>query len=108
MTTTSHLRQRELVPFRVRTSDGQSIELGYSSPRPAADHGERAGLEALPWFESGKPLRNWMLHETDFYDEVEQIWGRRWGAEGIGTLREVRSEERRVGKECRSRWSPYH
>ena len=23
-------------------------------------------------------------------------------------LRGVRSEERRVGKECRSRWSPYH
>ena len=23
-------------------------------------------------------------------------------------LTEVRSEERRVGKECRSRWSPYH
>ena len=21
---------------------------------------------------------------------------------------EMRSEERRVGKECRSRWSPYH
>ena len=21
---------------------------------------------------------------------------------------ELRSEERRVGKECRSRWSPYH
>src|SRR2546426_7430435 len=30
----------------------------------------------------------------------------------IGSLRmnnfETRSEERRVGKECRSRWSPYH
>src|SRR2546427_12032109 len=25
-----------------------------------------------------------------------------------GTGKEVRSEERRVGKECRSRWSPYH
>src|SRR3712207_9457263 len=25
--------------------------------------------------------------------------------EGLG---QVRSEERRVGKECRSRWSPYH
>ena len=25
-----------------------------------------------------------------------------------GQLRTVRSEERRVGKECRSRWSPYH
>src|SRR3712207_6891509 len=23
-------------------------------------------------------------------------------------LKEFRSEERRVGKECRSRWSPYH
>ena len=25
-----------------------------------------------------------------------------------GTTYTVRSEERRVGKECRSRWSPYH
>ena len=25
-----------------------------------------------------------------------------------GTMTPVRSEERRVGKECRSRWSPYH
>ena len=24
------------------------------------------------------------------------------------TYTELRSEERRVGKECRSRWSPYH
>jgi len=28
------------------------------------------------------------------------------GAVGDGTA--IRSEERRVGKECRSRWSPYH
>src|SRR6266511_5605104 len=27
---------------------------------------------------------------------------------GLGTDRRLRSEERRVGKECRSRWSPYH
>ena len=26
----------------------------------------------------------------------------------IITVAAVRSEERRVGKECRSRWSPYH
>ena len=25
-----------------------------------------------------------------------------------GAFASVRSEERRVGKECRSRWSPYH
>ena len=27
---------------------------------------------------------------------------------GYGELFRMRSEERRVGKECRSRWSPYH
>ena len=26
----------------------------------------------------------------------------------LGLYEEYRSEERRVGKECRSRWSPYH
>ena len=26
----------------------------------------------------------------------------------IQEVRTIRSEERRVGKECRSRWSPYH
>src|SRR3712207_9279108 len=29
-------------------------------------------------------------------------------AEEIAKLKGERSEERRVGKECRSRWSPYH
>ena len=32
------------------------------------------------------------------------FWGVKGGAARFGT----RSEERRVGKECRSRWSPYH
>ena len=30
------------------------------------------------------------------------------GNEGFFWLSDDRSEERRVGKECRSRWSPYH
>src|SRR3989454_9723964 len=30
------------------------------------------------------------------------------GAKRLDLFRCVRSEERRVGKECRSRWSPYH
>src|SRR5204863_5248078 len=29
-------------------------------------------------------------------------------AESRGGYDDVRSEERRVGKECRSRWAPYH
>ena len=36
---------------------------------------------------------------------VEGIYGNN-DKGGLGDL--IRSEERRVGKECRSRWSPYH
>ena len=104
-------RIRESVPFRVRTADGDTVELSYSSPRPAATHDEQAVLETLPWFEPGKPLRNYMLHETDFYDEVEQVWGRRWGAGGIGTLREVlvsRPTENEVRPEYAQEWQYYY
>jgi N-dimethylarginine dimethylaminohydrolase len=102
---------RESVPFTVRTADGATVELAYSSPRRAEAHDEHAVLESLPWFEPGKPLRNYMLHETDFYDEVEQIWGRRWGAEGIGTLREVlvsRPTENEVRPEYAQEWQYYY
>ena len=34
------------------------------------------------------------------------VWGPVMLVLLVGTL--CRSEERRVGKECRSRWSPYH
>ena len=33
------------------------------------------------------------------------VGGALFGSAGVKLLR---SEERRVGKECRSRWSPYH
>src|SRR2546430_7554398 len=39
-------------------------------------------------------------------DGIEDGRGHRGGGEVPGAPR--RSEERRVGKECRSRWSPYH
>src|SRR2546430_4597595 len=32
----------------------------------------------------------------------------RRGLTALGAMEHRRSEERRVGKECRSRWSPYH
>ena len=43
--------------------------------------------------------------------KVDILLGLQWGDEGKGKVVDVltpRSEERRVGKECRSRWSPYH
>ena len=55
---------------------------------------------------------------------VKAVVGANWGDEGKGKITDMlaekadiiirfqgganRSEERRVGKECRSRWSPYH
>ena len=42
---------------------------------------------------------------TRFRPEPEQI---RWYYEEVRRALGGRSEERRVGKECRSRWSPYH
>jgi N-dimethylarginine dimethylaminohydrolase len=102
---------REAIPFRVVDADGAVTELSYSSPRPADTHDEMEVLERLPWFDSGQPLHNWMLHETDFYEEVEQVWGRRWGAEGIGTLREVlvsRPTENETRAEYAAEWQYYY
>src|SRR5207248_4158627 len=45
-------------------------------------------------FELGSQL--WLGFRIDQLDRIES------------TDQLVRSEERRVGKECRSRWSPYH
>ena len=48
------------------------------------------------------------LHIKSFYIQVpERVRLKRMVDRG-DNLMEVRSEERRVGKECRSRWSPYH
>src|SRR5260370_34002301 len=42
------------------------------------------------------------LYHSAFYDTLSRINAEKeW-------RRLLRSEERRVGKECRSRWSPYH
>ena len=41
------------------------------------------------------------------FDPATRYRGGRWKAEAIA-VDTTRSEERRVGKECRSRWSPYH
>lgn len=106
----------EAVSFRVVDADGNATELSYSSPRPAAGHDEFAVLEELPWFDAGQPLHNWKLHnwkldDTDFYDEVDQVWGRRWGAEGIGKLREVlvsRPTENETRPEYAKEWQYYY
>ena len=45
--------------------------------------------------------------ETPRWQYVERTLLSTAALYGYGEIR-TRSEERRVGKECRSRWSPYH
>ena len=48
--------------------------------------------------------RNWREKDGNKLEEDADRWVKKWGFPRTN----VRSEERRVGKECRSRWSPYH
>ena len=49
--------------------------------------------------------RRTLFLEYEAYEPMALAKMREIGAE---LHRQFRSEERRVGKECRSRWSPYH
>ena len=44
----------------------------------------------------------------DSLTDEQYLWEPVPGCWSIRPRAEARSEERRVGKECRSRWSPYH
>ena len=63
----------------------------YQNPRREYhDPIEDYPLENYPDYEPGKPPRTERLAGIHFLDEVERIWGQRWGGDqGIGRLREV-------------------
>src|SRR5690606_38547099 len=79
--------------------------VGPEYQRPQVDT-PAAYKEALPAHEAG----SWKTAQP----AEEALRGEWWKLFGDPTLNALeaeaqqRSEERRVGKECRSRWSPYH
>ena len=100
------------VAIRLNTSDSDFLELlhqryaGYVSAEAQAEFEFDVDL-VPPTFcgpdgDLSVTLRSgrWVLDRGDFRAELD-LAGRH------GSIRQ-RSEERRVGKECRSRWSPYH
>jgi len=64
-----------------------------SSPANSSSaRGERdsSKLDSFPFYEEGKVPQYHKYHTNISYlDELELIWGKRWGAQGIGRLREV-------------------
>src|SRR2546422_8110244 len=53
------------------------------------------------------PVKGEVPEDPDFVIPLGQAIVRREGTD-VTVIAYMRSEERRVGKECRSRWSPYH
>ena len=60
-----------------------------------------AKLELSP--EEKEEAKKDMGRMLDYVDMLNEL-----DTSGVEPMSHVRSEERRVGKECRSRWSPYH
>src|SRR5258708_31104462 len=90
--------------YRQHTIGGESVQQtllgralarrGHDVSMVVADHGQRDGAE---W----EAIRVFKAYRPDAGIPVLRFIHPRW----TGMWR---SEERRVGKECRSRWSPYH
>src|SRR2546426_1528413 len=78
----------EVAHCRIYGRDDEAVRLLVSSPAAATTEAGLPDLDDLRRF----------AETTDRLDIAED------GASGAT----LRSEERRVGKECRSRWSPYH
>lgn len=64
-----------------------------SAPATAMTVAEKSDANALrsfPFYEEGKVPQYQKYHaKVSYLDELELIWGKRWGAQGIGRLREV-------------------
>ena len=78
-------------------ADGISIAHLYSSQEMTYAQTDTFFVAALDWKKRlGKALAN-HYHFTATTTPCKKVF-----------FLNIRSEERRVGKECRSRWSPYH
>ena len=59
------------------------------------------------WYRQNKRILPWRDQNNAYYTWVSEIMLQQTRVEAVKPYFR-RSEERRVGKECRSRWSPYH
>src|SRR2546429_1633095 len=79
---------------------GELAASGYAGPPAGEDRGEPDPGEP----DRPDPTTHPQQEILSLFDCALLSVGHRWNPEAAA---ELRSEERRVGKECRSRWSPY-
>src|SRR3989449_10637370 len=102
----------DLLREALAKKDGEALKglvetlVGWAENRGISRHGgpARSGID---------PERQAIQQEREKLDiERRALQAERYGAfhnaAQTSVETQVRSEERRVGKECRSRWSPYH
>src|SRR5260221_3031199 len=92
----------------LRTREGRAA--GAEVPARDIRHKAAGGMQQHAWGSSAADVEQDQSGETRRRLGIWRVWER--DAKRHRQLPVVagpeRSEERRVGKECRSRWSPYH
>src|SRR3712207_1567722 len=89
----------EVVPYDRYTEDREAIGRRLSAER---------GLTLIPPYDHDDVLAGQGTAAQELIEQVGPLDLLFVCLGGGGLLAGSRSEERRVGKECRSRWSPYH
>jgi len=96
----------------VNDDEVKTAMIGFNK-QLSRDFGPEWGIDAHLRFFTAKqkvPKGYWWITILDDADQADALGYHDLTSEGlpIGKAFAKRSEERRVGKECRSRWSPYH
>src|SRR3712207_9110638 len=93
-------------PARVRLLRGSDWQdLPEHTPRVGRGIGAADMAEAI---RDGRPARADGLLALHVLETMNAIYASAKSQAAMTVRSRPRSEERRVGKECRSRWSPYH
>src|SRR5258707_2671747 len=98
-------RSRHTRYWRDWSSDVCSSDLCLPPVPPLTKGGRRCGVPAgrFGFIRLAQQPLAALVHQSALPFQAEGIFAQR-----AADFEGFRSEERRVGKECRSRWSPYH
>src|SRR5256885_5642784 len=90
----------------MRARPGPADAQGPADPIALQPAVQRMLADLRVWTEGMRAIAGWVAHQLDLAEQAPDA-EERAQAHALASLL-TRSEERRVGKECRSRWSPYH